>query len=83
MTHLIRSLLATLLFVALPAEAGLQPTDDPQASAIWQKVRASLFDNRPIAAAREEELGRSGCERNWSECRRRNARSVSRVAIPW
>jgi sulfur-oxidizing protein SoxY len=27
------------------------PTDDPQTIAIWQKVRASLFDKRPIAAA--------------------------------
>ena len=51
MTHLLRSLLAMLLWVALPAQAGQQPTDDPQASAIWQKVRASLFDNRPIAPA--------------------------------
>lgn len=51
MTHLLKSLLATLLFVALPAAAGLQPTDDPQASPIWLKVKASLFENRPIAAA--------------------------------
>ena len=49
--HLLKCLLATVLFIGLPAEAGLQPTDDPQASPIWQKVRASLFDNRPIAPA--------------------------------
>jgi sulfur-oxidizing protein SoxY len=51
MTRLLKSFLATLLFVALPAEAGLQPTDDPQASPIWLKVKASLFENKPIAAA--------------------------------
>ena len=52
MTRLSRVLLAVLLAAsALPAAAGLQPTDDPQASPIWQKVRASLFENRPIAAA--------------------------------
>jgi sulfur-oxidizing protein SoxY len=28
-----------------------QPTDDPAASEIWQKVRASLFENKPIADA--------------------------------
>ncbi len=51
MTSLLKSLLATLLFIALPAEAGQQPSDDPQTSPIWLKVKASLFDNRPIAAA--------------------------------
>ena len=51
MTHVFKSLVATLLLFALPAEAGLQPTDDPQASTIWHKVRASLFENRPIAPA--------------------------------
>jgi sulfur-oxidizing protein SoxY len=56
MTRLLKSLLATLLFIAMPAEAGLQPSDDPQASPIWQKVRASLFENRPIAAAPPEML---------------------------
>jgi sulfur-oxidizing protein SoxY len=51
MTNVLKGLVAALLFVAFPAEAGLQPGDDPQASPIWQKVRASLFENRPIAAA--------------------------------
>jgi sulfur-oxidizing protein SoxY len=51
MTHLLKRLLATLLFIALPAVAGLQPTDDPQASPVWLKVKASLFENRSIAAA--------------------------------
>ncbi|MCW5658400.1 MAG: quinoprotein dehydrogenase-associated SoxYZ-like carrier [Burkholderiaceae bacterium] len=28
-----------------------QPTDDPQASPVWQKVQASLFEGRPVQAA--------------------------------
>jgi sulfur-oxidizing protein SoxY len=51
MTHVLRSLLATMFFVALPAAAGLQPTDDPQTSPVWLKVKASLFENKPIAPA--------------------------------
>lgn len=45
------------LFAALLAGAGIAqaavmaPTDDPQASPVWLKVRASLFEGRPIAAA--------------------------------
>ena len=31
--------------------AGLQPADDPQASPIWLKVRASLFEGRAIGIA--------------------------------
>lgn len=31
--------------------ANLQPTDDPAASPVWQKVRASLFEGRSIAPA--------------------------------
>jgi sulfur-oxidizing protein SoxY len=43
--------------LAAPSRAALlQPGDDPQASPIWQKVRASLFDNRPIQAASADEL---------------------------
>jgi sulfur-oxidizing protein SoxY len=40
-----------LLFVAFaaPAAAQLASGDDPEASAVWQKVRASLFQQRPIA----------------------------------
>ena len=56
MTHLLKSLLATLLFLALPAAAGQQPTDDPQTSPVWLKVKASLFENKPIAAAPAEML---------------------------
>ena len=59
MTPLRRVLFTGLL--ALLAGAGahaatLQPTDDPAASPIWQKVRASLFESRPIAAAGPELL---------------------------
>jgi sulfur-oxidizing protein SoxY len=49
-----RSLLAAALgacaFARVPA-ATLQPGDDPSASPIWQKVRASLFEGRVIAPA--------------------------------
>ncbi len=37
--------------VAAAAGAGLQPGDDPQASPIWLKVHASLFEGRAIAPA--------------------------------
>jgi sulfur-oxidizing protein SoxY len=43
-------------FTTVAAAATLQPTDDPQASPIWQKVRASLFENRPITTATPEQL---------------------------
>lgn len=52
--RLLGLLLATLAAGA-PA-AMLAPTDDPQASAVWQKVRASLFENRVINAATPEQL---------------------------
>ena len=45
------SVLAIAAQWALPASATLQPGDDPAASAIWLKVRASLFEGRTIAAA--------------------------------
>ncbi len=51
---LIAGLSASLwaLLAGLPAAAAmLQPGDDPSASPVWQKVRASLFEGRPIAAA--------------------------------
>lgn len=54
MNPLRRALLTGLLTVLVGAgtqAATLQPTDDPAASPIWQKVRASLFESRPIAAA--------------------------------
>jgi sulfur-oxidizing protein SoxY len=38
------------------AAASLQPGDDPQASPIWHKVRASLFEGRSITAAPAELL---------------------------
>ena len=49
--------LASLLgagLLALAASAGaaqLQPTDDPAASPVWQKVQASVFEGRSIAPA--------------------------------
>jgi sulfur-oxidizing protein SoxY len=48
-------MLALLLATAAPA-ATLQPTDDPAASPVWLKVRASLFENRPIQSAAPELL---------------------------
>jgi len=52
MTRSLQAALAALLLICTwPAVAGLQPGDDPQASPIWLKVKASLFENRPIAAA--------------------------------
>lgn len=36
--------------------AAFTPADDPAASPVWQKVRASLFENRPIAPAPAELL---------------------------
>ena len=44
------ALLATVWNAAVSA-ATLQPTDDPAASPIWQKVRASVFQNRVITPA--------------------------------
>lgn len=44
------SLLVTLM-TATASAATLQPTDDPAASPIWQKVRASVFQNRVITPA--------------------------------
>ena len=48
--------LAGLAALAAPARAQLPSGDDPQASAIWQKVRTSLFQDRPIAAATPDTL---------------------------
>lgn len=53
--RLLLALPATLLATAVPA-ANLQPDDDPAASPVWQKVRASLFENRPIQSASAELL---------------------------
>jgi sulfur-oxidizing protein SoxY len=48
---LIRTCAAALLAagVIAPAAAQLESGDDPEASAVWQKVRASLFGTRAIA----------------------------------
>lgn len=47
-----RALAPVLLLGALAARAAtLQPTDDPAASVMWQKVRASLFQERAITPA--------------------------------
>ena len=47
-----RALTAVLLVLAASGQAaGLQPTDDPSASPVWKKVRASLFQDRVIKPA--------------------------------
>ena len=58
MNGLVRILVTGLLAAggaALAADAGpgrnLQPSDDPAASPVWQKVQASLFEGRAIAPA--------------------------------
>jgi sulfur-oxidizing protein SoxY len=43
--------LVLMVLVAAGHAATLQPTDDPAASLIWKKVRASLFQDRPIKPA--------------------------------
>jgi len=46
---------AVLLFaLGSAARAEIQTGDNPEASPIWQKVRASLFQSRPIAIATDE-----------------------------
>ena len=61
MKHLAR-LFALLLLVAagLSQARNLQPTDDPEASPVWQKVRASIFEGRSIAPAPADIHGRPG-----------------------
>ncbi|WP_234413854.1 quinoprotein dehydrogenase-associated SoxYZ-like carrier [Ideonella sp. A 288] len=44
------ALLVGLFGAAGPARAQIKTGDNPEASAIWQKVRASLFQTRPIAS---------------------------------
>lgn len=52
MIRILRSLAAALLATSAAAGAAtLQPTDDPAASPVWQKVQASVFEGRPIAPA--------------------------------
>lgn len=55
-THRAALLLAAGLVFAAAGHAQLPSGDDPQASAIWQKVRTSYFENRPIAPATPDTL---------------------------
>ena len=41
---------------APPAQAQIKSGDNPEASEIWQKVRASLFEARPIGIATDDTL---------------------------
>jgi sulfur-oxidizing protein SoxY len=45
-----------LAFAAPPAHAQIKSGDNPEASEIWQKVRASLFQSRPITAVTDDTL---------------------------
>lgn len=48
---------ALALLAGAPARAAtLQPSDDPEASPVWQKVRASLFEGRDIERATPDQL---------------------------
>ena len=47
-------LLFGLFGAGAAARAEIQSGDNPEASAIWQKVRASLFQSRPIVAATDD-----------------------------
>ncbi len=47
---------ATLWGTPRSAVAEIKSGENPEASAIWQKVRASLFENRPIANAGDDIL---------------------------
>ena len=53
-----RSALGAALLASLgaPARAQVKTAENPEASAIWQKVRASLFQSRPIATATDAML---------------------------
>ncbi|MGJ7506673.1 quinoprotein dehydrogenase-associated SoxYZ-like carrier [Variovorax sp. GT1P44] len=51
----IASICALLLFGVLGSAWGeIKTADNPDASPVWQKVRASLFKSRPIAAASDD-----------------------------
>jgi sulfur-oxidizing protein SoxY len=48
---------SALLALALPLEhaaAEIKSADNPEANPVWKKVRASLFQSRPIAAASDD-----------------------------
>jgi sulfur-oxidizing protein SoxY len=49
-------LAGALLVAGGSAQAQLKSGDNPEASVIWQKVRASLFQSRPIAAVSDAAL---------------------------
>jgi sulfur-oxidizing protein SoxY len=53
MTWRLLLVIAALALAAAPAAsaAAQQATDDPQASPVWQKVQASLFEGRAVRAA--------------------------------
>ena len=59
--------LARLFALLLLAAAGLaharnlQPTDNPEASPMWQKVRASLFESAAASRRPGRRAGRSRC----------------------
>lgn len=50
-------IIALVLGTTTARAASLQPTDDPSASVIWQKVRVSLFQDRAIMPAPPGMLG--------------------------
>ena len=53
--RLLRCCLWVVIWAAVPvaqaAPVSFQPEDDPQASVVWQRLRQSLFGERPIQAA--------------------------------
>lgn len=69
MSRLIRFLTACALLAAglfgagSAATAAIASADNPDASPIWQKVRASLFQSRPIAAATDDVISLEAPER--------------------
>lgn len=50
------ALIGSLALGVRSAQAQIKSGDKPEASEIWQKVRASLFENRPIANAGDDTL---------------------------
>jgi len=50
------ALIASLAFVPREARAAIKSGENPEASEIWQKVRASLFEQRPITNVGDEVL---------------------------
>jgi len=50
------TMFAMLACLLAPAAAQLRSGDDPEASEIWKKVRASLFESRPITSPADDVL---------------------------